>query len=213
MNAREEVLARLRAARAAGAPADGVPPVPRDYRRTSGHPPGAGPVLDLLTGRIEDYQARVYRVRTAAEVPDMLARLLQGAGSVAVPPGLSLAWLGGCAAAVRVDGSPAALTARELDEVAAVVTTCAVAIAETGTIVLDAADPAQGRRLLTLVPDHHVCVVSAADVVTSVPEALPRLAPLHPLTFISGPSATSDIELERVEGVHGPRRLDVVLIG
>jgi L-lactate dehydrogenase complex protein LldG len=213
VSAREEVLARLRSARDAGAPAAPLPPVPRAYRRTGEHAPGSAGVLDLLAERVEDYRADVHRVASRGEVAAVVARLLEGAASVAVPPGLDRAWLAGCAARVHVDGEPAPLSAQDLDGVDAVLTASAVAIAETGTIVLDAADARQGRRLLSLVPDHHVCVVTAADVVGTVPEALARLDPAHPLTFVSGPSATSDIELDRVEGVHGPRRLDVVLVG
>ena len=106
----------------------------------------------------------------------------------------------------------AELTARRLDEVDSVISACALAIAETGTIILDGG-PGQGRRLLTLVPDHHICVIRVPDqVVASVPQALEKVDPARPQTWIAGPSATSDIELDRVEGVHGPRTLDVILV-
>jgi len=203
MNPRAEVLARIHAA-LDGAPV--APPVPRDYDHSGAHPPGSAKAVELLTERVDDYRAQVHRV-SAEQVPETLAGLLSQHRAVVVPADLPLSWAQACPGAV-VDTQ---LTTAELDEADAVVTGCAVAIAVTGTIVLDAG-VAQGRRALTLVPDHHVCVVHAEQVVTSVPEALARLDPLRPLTFISGPSATSDIELQRVEGVHGPRTLDVLIV-
>jgi L-lactate dehydrogenase complex protein LldG len=126
-----------------------------------------------------------------------------------VPPDLPAEWTAGVTAAVlRDDG---ALSTAQLDAVSTVVTACAVAIAETGTVVLDAG-PGQGRRALTLLPDHHVVVVRADQIVAGVPDAMGRLRATSTQTWISGPSATSDIELSRVEGVHGPRNLDVVIV-
>jgi L-lactate dehydrogenase complex protein LldG len=199
VSTRDVVLARIAAARA-GAP---VPEVPREYARTGRYPAGSAEVLDLLEDRLRDYKAGVRRC-AAADVPDVVAELLGDTSTIA-PPGLDRTWAPG---ATVDDGS---LDAPGLDGFDAVVTAATAAAAETGTIVLDSS-PATGRRALTLVPDHHVCVVFASQVVHSVPELLQRLEPTRPLTFVSGPSATSDIELQRVEGVHGPRRLDVVLV-
>jgi L-lactate dehydrogenase complex protein LldG len=211
MNAREEVLARLRAARDAGGSA--VHEVPRDYRRSGTAPPGAAVVVDRLAETLTDYRATVHRVADEDAISAAIAGVLEDAGATTfvAPPGLPARWLAEVTARVRPDEPP--LSVATLDTVDAVVTGAAVAIADTGTFVLDALAPDQGRRAITLVPDHHVCVVRAADVVSSVPEGVARLDPTHPLTFVSGPSATSDIELDRVEGVHGPRRLDVVLVG
>jgi L-lactate dehydrogenase complex protein LldG len=143
----------------------------------------------------------------AAEVRAALER--RGARTVVVPPALGLPLPD--VVAVAVDSGE--LTAADLDAFDAVITRAAVAIAETGTIILDGA-PDQGRRAISLVPDYHLCVVGAGQVVELVPEAVARLTPAagRPLTWISGPSATSDIELERVEGVHGPRTLEVLLV-
>jgi L-lactate dehydrogenase complex protein LldG len=205
--ARDEILARVRRA-LADRPAP--PEVPRGYRHEGEHRPGAPELLELLAHRLVDYRATVYRtgvdeIRTA--LPEALRATLPAGGSIVVPPGLPDGWAP--AGAIVDDGS---LSPADLDGVDAVLTGCAAACAETGTIALDAS-PDQGRRAITLVPDRHVCVVRADQVVQTVPELLARLDPLRPLTFISGPSATSDIELQRVEGVHGPRTLVVVLAG
>ncbi|MBU3866297.1 LUD domain-containing protein [Streptomyces sp. 4503] len=188
-------------------------PVERTYHRVHGDRAPAETV-DLLAENLADYRAIVHRADTPS-LPALIARLLadRGATSVAVPPGLPDSWLSAVPDAVRRVPDTAELTPHDLDAVSSVVTACAVAIAETGTVVLDAA-PDQGRRRITLVPDHHICVIQVPDqVVDSVPQALERLAPARPLTWISGPSATSDIELDRVEGVHGPRTLEVILAG
>ncbi|AKA07215.1 lactate utilization protein B/C [Streptomyces noursei ZPM] len=213
MSSRDVVLARVRRALADVPRGEGPydPPVPRDYRRVHGTRTPEETV-ELLAVNLADYRALVHRC-APAELPSLIGRLLaaRGARTVVVPPGLDPRWLS--AADVSVVPDRAADTARDLDAVDSVVTGCAVAVAETGTLVLDGG-PDQGRRRITLVPDHHVCVVRVADqVVDSVPQALPRLSPRRPLTWISGPSATSDIELDRVEGVHGPRTLEVVLVG
>jgi len=185
VSAREEILGRVRMALGDASP----PEVPRHYRRTS---TVADPVA-LFCERVSDYRATVHRDLA------VLGELCNG--RVVRAPGVD--W---DAPADSPELSPA-----ELDAVDTALTGCALAIAETGTIVLDGG-ALSGRRALTLVPDHHVCIVRADQVVSSVPEAIERLQPGGPITFVSGPSATSDIELERVEGVHGPRRLDVVVV-
>jgi L-lactate dehydrogenase complex protein LldG len=206
LDARTEVLARIRSALG---PEPVVPEVSRGYRTTGDHPPGSAELLELLADRLRDYKAGVSRCTAdelAATVAALLDRLAPG-GRLLVPPGLPEGWTSG-RDVLRDDGST---TVDVLDTVAGVLTACSVAVAETGTIVLDAG-PDQGRRALSLVPDLHVCVVRAEQVVHTVPEALRRLDPRRPQTWISGPSATSDIELNRVEGVHGPRTLEVVLV-
>ncbi|MEW2260863.1 LUD domain-containing protein [Streptomyces sp. NPDC047869] len=212
MSGRDRILGRVRRA-LADLPADERPyeeAVARDYLREHGDRT-AERTVELLAENLADYRAVVHRT-DAGGLPDLIGRLLaaRGAERVLVPPGLPAGWLA-ASGPTRVQDR-AASTARELDGVDSVVTGCAVAIAETGTLVLDGS-PDQGRRRITLIPDHHICVVRVPDqVVASVPQALGRLAPARPLTWISGPSATSDIELDRVEGVHGPRTLEVVLM-
>ncbi|OEV03917.1 LutC/YkgG family protein [Streptomyces oceani] len=212
---RARVLGRVRAALADVPPAERPDEVlvARDYLDVH-DTGGPGELTDLLHENLTEYRAHVHRT-TRARLPETIAELLavRGSGSVVTPPGLPPEWLSGTGI-VRVPDDPTGtpLTAARLDAADSTLTGCAVAIAETGTLVLDAGT-GQGRRALTLVPDHHVCVVRAPEqVVASLPLALPRLDPSRPLTWISGPSATSDIELERVEGVHGPRTLEVVLV-
>jgi L-lactate dehydrogenase complex protein LldG len=206
---RELILGRVRDALGDAAEAEALPP--RAYRRQGTLEPAAR--IELLCERIGDYQAQVRRVgaaELAAAIGEAFAA--EGAARVCVPGGIPPQW--------RPEGVEfvvdAPLTLEELDGVDGVLTGCTLAIAETGTIVLSAG-PAEGRRALTLVPDLHVCVVGEDQVVETVPEAMAPLAKLvraerRPITFISGPSATSDIELSRVEGVHGPRRLIVLIV-
>jgi L-lactate dehydrogenase complex protein LldG len=207
MSAREEVLGRIRTALG---PSPAQPSeVRRDYRLTDDRAPDV--LLDVLVDRLEDYKATVVRCApdgVATAVTEALRTALgeHAPGDVVVAPGLPDAWRP--EGAVEDDGRPPVALAFY----AATVTGVTAAIAETGTLVLDGS-PVSGRRALSLLPDCLVCVVTADQVVGSVPEGLARLDPLAPLTMISGPSATSDIELQRVEGVHGPRTLVVVLAG
>jgi L-lactate dehydrogenase complex protein LldG len=209
VTARDEILARVRTA-LGDRPAP--PEVRRDYRTAERAPAmPAADLLDLLVDRLVDYRAQVRR-GTAAEIPDAVAAALAGRGArrLVVPAGVPPAWLATVGDGVELVRDDPPLPATALDRLDGVLTASAVAIAETGTIVLDAG-PGQGRRALSLVPDYHLVVVTADQVVATVPEAVARLDPTRPLTWISGPSATSDIELTRVEGVHGPRTLEVVV--
>jgi L-lactate dehydrogenase complex protein LldG len=203
-DARADVLGRIRTALGdRPRPA----PVARDYDVAGARALSPEALADLLEERLVDYRAVVHRAPAdgvAAAVAEALGR--HAVRRVAMPPGFPVEWLEESGAEPVGDSPP--LSAAELDALDGVVTTSRVAIATTGTIVLDAG-PGQGRRVLSLVPDLHVCVVET--VVRNVPDALPLLDPHAPLTWISGPSATSDIELNRVEGVHGPRRLEVIL--
>ncbi len=194
MSARSEILAAVRAA-VASAPEPPTATVPR--RR-----PGPDPVA-LFCERVADYRAVVERC-SAADLSDRVRAALPEGSRVVVPDGLGLDLPG----AVRDEG----LSAAALDAIDAVVTRARLGIAETGTLVLDHG-PGQGRRAITLVPDRHVCIIGAEQVVADVPDAFDLLVASRPLTWISGPSATSDIELDRVEGVHGPRHLHVLVVG
>ena len=208
MSAREDILGRIRTALKDNPEA---PQIPRQYRSTSELDEAAQ--IELLVDRLIDYKAQV-SVVDAADVPARIAELLADAQSYVVPAGINADWLTGLElehdSRRRTDSTTAPLTVAELDGIDAVVTGSAVSVAETGTIILDGS-PNQGRRAISLVPDHHICIVKATDITGILPEALRRVDGTQPLTMISGPSATSDIELERVEGVHGPRKLDVII--
>jgi L-lactate dehydrogenase complex protein LldG len=251
--AREEILARIRAANgaqpadgarsAAGAqpanaagpdtgarpasdtPADratvdaGYAAIPRDYARAH-HDPADHDIVALFAERAADYRAVVERV-PEAELAAAVARTLTARAPhphmdvpdisrFVVPDGLPSAWVAKVPGKIELIADDPPMSPAELDKVAGVITGCAVAIAETGTIILDHG-PGQGRRALTLVPDFHLVVVRAGQVAPDLPDAFARLDPVRPYTLISGPSATSDIELIRVEGVHGPRTLHILL--
>ena len=207
MSAREQILGRVRSALADVTDPD-VTETPVNWTYGATVDTGDLGLVDRFAERVADYQATVEQV-PHSQVGTAVARALAGHDTVLADTGLrqqlgiDLPW---------VDDTD--LSAAELDAVAAVVTTAAIGIANTGTIVLDHG-PGQGRRAASLVPDVHVCIVSADQIVSDVPEAVARLiasgSRARPQTWISGPSATSDIELDRVEGVHGPRTLHVII--
>jgi L-lactate dehydrogenase complex protein LldG len=205
-DARAEILGRIAAAGRWAAPA-----ADRSYR--AGGSLAGIELVDLFCERVADYRAEVRRVE-AATVAAEVAQVCAGRSidRLVMPAALREAW--------RPTGSratfDAGFDAHELDAFDAVLTGCTIAVASTGTIVLTAG-PEEGRRAITLVPDLHICVVEQACIVELVPEAMRVLAPIvrderRPVTLISGPSATSDIELSRVEGVHGPRTLVVLVV-
>ncbi len=215
MSAREEVLARIRAAHAAAPPPDlTYASVSRDYRTSSDLSEDA--LVERLVDRLQDYKALVRRC-SLADLPAVAAAALreQGVRRIVVPAGMDPSWLAALDAAVQVfvddpeAGDP--LTVATLDTLDGVVSGCAVAVAETGTLILDGG-AGQGRRVISLIPDYHLCVVLPGQVVADVPQAVRALEITRPITMISGPSATSDIELNRVEGVHGPRTLEVLVV-
>jgi L-lactate dehydrogenase complex protein LldG len=194
--AKADILARIRAALG---PAAEVPDVPRAYR-AAGTIPRDG-IVERFCETVADYRASVHRVPRPA-VAATVRRILGDERRVGVPPG----FLDLGIPVVEDDG----LSGADLEGLDAVVTHGTLAIADTGTIVL-VSDRARGRRALTLLPDLHICIVAADSIVASVPDAIGALGPDAPITLVSGPSATSDIELDRVEGVHGPRTLDVIV--
>ena len=211
MSARDDVLGRIRAAHhAAPPPETPYERIARDYLTRSELP--ADELVERLVDRLVDYKALVRHTRPA-DLPGAVAAALaeRGVRRLVVPAGIPPEWLSDSEVAISADGDDEPLSVNELDDCDAVLTGCAVAIAETGTLVLDAS-PDQGRRVISLIPDYHLCVVHTDQIVGDVPEALTRLDPVRPLTMISGPSATSDIELNRVEGVHGPRTLEVIIV-
>lgn len=211
--AKAEILRRVR--KANGGSSDAIAAeaawnqISREYRRTAALTPEA--ILDLLEDRLRDYDAHVVRVQHA-EIATSAARLLEARGKrrIIVTAGITAEWLPDGFEFVTDTG----MTAADLDEFDGVLTGSTVAIAETGTIVLQNA-AGQGRRAATLVPDYHLCIVEVSDVVETVPEAMEHLRATAtlPTTFFSGPSATADIEMTRIKGVHGPRFLDVILAG
>jgi L-lactate dehydrogenase complex protein LldG len=205
-NAKETILARIRAA-TANAPEQ--QPVPHNFRERDERERAA--ILEDFIDRLIDYKAIVTRTEDNY-LPQAIADASRqhGIARLVVPADLPAGWIPGEVTTLR-DEPPLSLA--DLDESDGVLSGCAVAIAQTGTIILDGGAN-QGRRALSLVPDRHLCVVRAEQVVGLVPEAIAWLAEreTHPITLISGPSATSDIELSRVEGVHGPRTLHVFVV-
>ena len=216
MNAREEILATLRTARDASQPGAPKDEVVRDYMFETEDAPGSRPVLDFFIEMLGDYHVAVHEV-TADKIPATIDKVLKEkeAPSVVVPAGLDATWrkAAGKGRTLHVDSIEKPCTKEELDQTLAVVTASRTAIAQSGTIILDG-EPDQGRRIISLLPDLHLCVVNASTVQPTVPQAVAIVGehPTRPITWIAGGSATSDIELVRVDGVHGPRTLVVLLV-
>lgn len=217
MSSKHEILAALRAARDASQSAAPSTAVPRDYRLVGEDAPGSPSVLDEFVDKLEDYHVEVRRVASdgvAEEIASVLGE--RGASSVVVPAGLAPSWreaAGAKSRRLRIDSPEEPVSKADLDATAAVVTASRTAVSLSGTIILDG-EPDQGRRIITLLPDLHVCVVNASTVQPTVPQAVAIIGenPTRPTTWIAGGSATSDIELVRVDGVHGPRSLVVILV-
>jgi len=211
MSGKDAILANVRAAlRDTSAPAPSEPAYRRHGERE------AAAAIACFLDRLHDYNVHVTRLDSEADIAAAVAARLgaNGAEAYVVPDDLPIAWRPDGVTAVA-DAFDTAISHPSLNATPSALTACALAIAETGTIVLDG-DLGQGRRALTLLVDHHICIVFAHQLVDSVPDAITALATSaragRPLTFFSGPSATADIEFERVVGVHGPRRLDVLFV-
>ena len=217
MDAKTAILARARDAISRSQQDRPVRPIPRDYIRSTEHAPGSDAVVEEMIEKLEDYSAQVVVVSSDDEAADAVSKFLadKEASSVVVPSGLDDVFKKAAARdgrTVREDSREQAIATLDLDKIDAVVTRCRVAISLSGTIVLDG-EPDQGRRAITLVPDTHVVVLEREAIMPTVPQAVDVLGrnPARPTTWIAGGSATSDIELVRVNGVHGPRNLRVVI--
>jgi L-lactate dehydrogenase complex protein LldG len=209
-NAREEILGRIRTALKDAPAAPAYDELPRAYQRHGTLDREAS--LHLLKDRLLDYDSDIFEVATAADIAQAVAEALDRNNErrVLVAEAFPASWLPAGIEVVR----DTQLTTQQLDGLATVITTCESAVAATGTIVL-VHEGAQGRRAITLLPDHHICIVARSQVFELWPEAVAAIGARsrHAITTISGPSATSDIEMTRIRGVHGPRRLTVILYG
>ncbi|QWW19921.1 LUD domain-containing protein [Schaalia sp. 19OD2882] len=214
---KRKILAALRQSLSTSQHAAPPDTVERLYRREGEDAPGSAPVLAEFVAALEDYSAEVAQV-PASGVAEAVATFLDEADarSVVVPHGLDASWVKAAGASGRellTDSVETPVDKMRLAEVDAVVTASRTAVSLSGAIALDG-EADQGRRIITLLPDVHVCVVDASTVQPTVPQAVKILGehPQRPTTWLAGGSATSDIELVRVNGVHGPRRLRVVLV-
>jgi L-lactate dehydrogenase complex protein LldG len=212
MTAREEILQRIRTALPGDpiAPASSHAAIQRNYERIGRLTTEAR--LELFIDRLIDYDTEIIQIETEAEIPSAISHAAHQATLewLITPAEFPGAWLP-TKISIALDHG---LTTAEIDAAHGVITTCEIAIASTGTIIL-VHTGAQGRRTLTLLPDHHICIVRRDQILETVPEAFAAIASQSalPITTISGPSATSDIEMTRIRGVHGPRRLTVILYG